>query len=102
MPYIDEDLRKRLDNYIRDLVVKIHTDINLKQKLEGVANYCISRFLYELILYDQPLSYANINKVMGILSCVEHEFYRRVAAEYEDKKALINGDVFIRKFGEDI
>jgi hypothetical protein len=41
------------------------------------------------------LSYKNINQAIGALECAKLELYRRVAAPYEDKKALINGDVYV-------
>jgi len=40
------------------------------------------------------LKYSNLNELIGVLECAKLELYRRVAAPYEDEKALINGDVF--------
>ena len=39
-------------------------------------------------------SYFSINEVIGALECAKQEFYRRVAAPYEDKKCQQNGDVY--------
>lgn len=33
-------------------------------------------------------------QILGVLSCVQQEFYRRVVAPYEDQKCRENGDVF--------
>jgi hypothetical protein len=38
--------------------------------------------------------YQQINDVLGALEGAKLEFYRRVAAPYEDKKIKENGDVF--------
>jgi hypothetical protein len=40
-----------------------------------------------------PLRYFHINKAVGVLECVKLEFYRRVAAPYEDEKIKESGDV---------
>jgi hypothetical protein len=39
------------------------------------------------------VSYTNINAVIGVLECVKLELYRRLAASYEDKKVVENGDI---------
>lgn len=51
----------------------------------------------ELIRYyvkAHGLSYKIINDVIGALEGAKLEFYRRVAAPYEDKKIKENGDVY--------
>ena len=40
------------------------------------------------------LSYATINDIVGALEGAKLEFYRRVAAPYEDKKIIENGDCY--------
>ena len=40
------------------------------------------------------LSYQTINDVLGALDGARAEFYRRVAAPYEDQKIKENGDVY--------
>lgn len=37
--------------------------------------------------------YQQIAEVMGALAATQAEFYRRVAADYEDTKMMENGDV---------
>ncbi|MCI0656857.1 MAG: hypothetical protein L0170_07275, partial [Acidobacteria bacterium] len=39
------------------------------------------------------LRFQVIAEVLGALSAADREFYRRVAAPYEDQKLLDNGDV---------
>jgi hypothetical protein len=70
---------------------------NLKERLPLVAgdlNYIISRICDEYIT-RRGLSYGAINEVMGVLTCVQTELYRRVAAPYEDKKCRENGEVYL-------
>ena len=39
-------------------------------------------------------SYSVINEAVGAIESAKMEFYRRVAAPYEDKKAIANGEVY--------
>ena len=39
------------------------------------------------------LRYFNINRAMGVLEACKLEYYRRVAAPYEDTMIQTNGDV---------
>ena len=68
--------------------------INLLKKqpvdsMDGELNYIITRILKEVY----PLRYFNINRAIGVLECCKLEYYRRVAAPYEDTKIEQNGDV---------
>lgn len=59
----------------------------------GELNYQITRLL---VNYTQQhtLKYKTINDVMGALEGAKAEYYRRVAAPYEDEKIIENGDVY--------
>lgn len=59
----------------------------------GELNYQITRLL---VNYTQThgLKYKSINDVMGALEGAKAEYYRRVAAPYEDLKILENGDAY--------
>lgn len=87
MPYIIPISRDGLDPTIDELSALIRTS--------GELNYTVTRLILNHLGYpDQPLSYPKINDVFGVIECVKHEIYRRVAAPYEDKKKQENGDVF--------
>lgn len=58
----------------------------------GELNYLITCLCHRYI-HDKGLRYDNINEVIGVLSCAKAEFYRMVAAKYEDQKRLANGSV---------
>lgn len=58
----------------------------------GELNYYLTRFLDTWLGDD--ICYAKLMAVIGTLECVKQEFYRRVAAPYEDRKMAENGDVY--------
>jgi hypothetical protein len=60
----------------------------------GDLNYAITKLCDDYIRLNGTLNYARINEVIGVLTCAKLEFYRRVAAGYENKKKLENGDVY--------
>jgi hypothetical protein len=86
MPYIKQESRDLLDGDIQQLVSKL--------TCAGDINYVFTCIL-QLYIRNKKLNYANINETIGALECCKLELYRRVAAIYEDQKALENGDVEI-------
>ena len=81
MPYVDRETRKRLD-------------AGGRPRTAGELNYCITKLVDEYTGTKGQLSYGIINEVMGVLDCARHEFYRRIAAPYEDRKIMENGEVY--------
>lgn len=92
----------------------------------GDVNYMITSLILRVWFTHQPVSYARINdivgvlttlrawqspptwtrneegiKVVGVLRCVDHEFMRRVHDIYEDGKIKDNGDVFESWLGKE-
>jgi len=59
----------------------------------GELNYLITTLALRYV-EQHGTSYATINAIVGALECAKQEFYRRVAAPYEEKKIAENGDVF--------
>jgi len=59
------------------------------EEVDGELNYVVTKILKEVY----PLRYFHINKAVGVLECIKLEFYRRVAAPYEDLKMKESGDV---------
>ena len=69
-------------------------------KTPGELNFLIHELIAQY-LNEKGLRYNTINDVVGVLSCVQAEFYRRIAAPYEDKKKAENGDIVLyHKYGE--
>ena len=81
MPYIKPEAREILSS---GLVVP---------RSGGELNYLITTLLTDYLL-AKGVSYQTINDCLGALSGATLEFYRRVAAPYEDLKIKENGDVY--------
>lgn len=62
----------------------------------GTLNFLITTLCDEYVSGDESekFNYHAINTVIGVLECVKMEFYRRLAAPYEDLKKEKNGDVY--------
>lgn len=96
MPYIKQEERDQIDPALEQLCSAL---IKAKDKegkyllfpTAGMLNYTISKLLSTMHPFP---TYNDINRVVGILECAKMEFYRRVAAPYEDVKAGVNGDVY--------
>ena len=80
MPYIK--MKRRSDIVSGDL-----------PQCEGELNYAIT-MLIKSYLNDQGKCYGTMNDIFGALEGAKLEFYRRVAAPYEDEKIKENGDVY--------
>ena len=61
--------------------------------MEGNLNYVFTRLLLSVYGDKDTTRYSNINDAMGLLECVKQEFYRKVAAPYEDQKEFDNGGI---------
>lgn len=59
----------------------------------GELNYFFT-IIAKAYLAKHGKSYQNINDILGALEGAKLEFYRRVAAPYEDTKIVENGDVY--------
>jgi predicted DNA-binding protein with PD1-like motif len=67
--------------------------VNMGAENPGDLNFL---FTHEIKKYMnlKGVSYRTINDVIGALEGAKLEFYRRVAAPYEDQKIQENGDVY--------
>ncbi|MCJ7770193.1 hypothetical protein MUP37_01300 [Candidatus Bathyarchaeota archaeon] len=87
MPYIKPENRKKYDTVLKELVSILKT--LPPEEVDGELNYVVTKILKGVY----PLRYYHINKAIGVLECAKLEFYRRVAAPYEDIKIRESGDV---------
>ncbi len=83
MPYIEQHVRMSLDPKIDAL----------RPDTAGDLNYVITRLCFSWFKRNGG-RYLQIAIVMGTFICAAFEFYRRVAAPYEDKKCAESGDVY--------
>lgn len=80
MPYIKQYLKDEIDH---DGLVDD----------PGKLNYKITTICDDYLSFHGK-TYSNINEIVGVLECAKMEFYRRIAAPYEDQKIRENGDVY--------
>ena len=59
----------------------------------GELNYVLTRVILGY-LEAAPEGYAHYNAVLGVLSAVSQELYRRRIVPFEEQKCRENGDVF--------
>lgn len=83
MPYIIAARRPQLDP----------TGVVSSAANVGELNFQITCLARQYIK-DNGLQYSSINDVLGALEGAKQEFYRRIAAPYEDIKIGQNGDVY--------
>jgi len=87
LPYIKLENRAKYEKALDELI-DILKSLPVEE-MDGELNYVLTKILKQIY----PLRYFHINKALGVLECVKLEFYRRVAAPYEDKKMKESGDV---------
>jgi hypothetical protein len=87
MPYIKPEKRLELDKIIGQIVS--HFEKVEDKDRDGQLNYLFTKTLKSLY---RP-SYFNYERIMGLLACIQHEFYRRWISPYEDSKTKEHGDI---------
>jgi len=111
MPYIKNEEREEINKAVVGLANMITKGdryagdpLERAYWIDGRTNYAISMLLGYLYHYppslviDDPKTplrnrYGNYERAMGLLSCIQQEFYRRKVAEYENLKIDENGDL---------
>ena len=86
MPYIRQAAKNRFNEVLLQLNKSLPADV-------GELNYLITKICDRYLTVKNP-SHAVINEIVGVVECVKQEFYRRIAAKFEDKKRNLNGDVY--------
>jgi len=92
MPYIQQEIRWKIDNEIDTLIYQLEK--MSYDDLDGVVNYIISRIINRF--YNKP-SYRTISRGKAVLEDAKDEFNRRVMIPYEEKKIAENGDIYCKK-----
>lgn len=90
MPYIKQEDRAKIDPELFELIGAIDQAYP-DGAPAGVLNYIVTRLMLNT---TRKLSYARINELVGMLSCAQAEYYRRVATSYENQKITDHGDVY--------
>jgi len=97
MPYIAPQHRQDLDPLIDELadcIVGGAREYGYDGAFAGFLNYACTRLALE-VAHRQfgPLRYWLIAMITGTFNNLADEFYRRVAAPYEDKQIARSGDL---------
>ncbi len=80
MPYIDKKTRRFLDE-------------GGTPQNAGELNYELTRTIQDY-MFQKGESYQTYNDILGVLTAIPLELYRRWIAPYEDKAIKRNGDVY--------
>lgn len=88
MPYIKPNDRECFDPHIGQLIRSLTYN---RQWTAGELNYIISSIVWDL--FKDKQKYQTANDIVGALTNVQLEFYRRMVAPYEDEKISENGDI---------
>jgi hypothetical protein len=87
LPYVKAEKRVKYEKVLHELVGILKS--LPPEEVDGELNYVVTKILKGVY----PLKYYHLNKAIGVLECIKLEFYRRVAAPYEDVKIKESGDV---------
>jgi len=87
MPYVKPEKRVELNRLVEQ-ILKYFEIVEDKDR-DGQLNYLFTKILKSLY---EP-SYINFERIMGLLTCIQHEFYRRWVSPYEDSKMKKHGDI---------
>ncbi len=87
LPYIKVGNRSKYNKVLKELLETLKA--LPPEEVDGELNYVVTKILKEVY----PLRYFHINKAIGVLECIKLEYYRRIAAPYEDSKIQESGDV---------
>lgn len=91
-PYICKEHRDAVDDLIENLAERVKELGKDETERAGILNYVVTRLTLALIPQDK---YWKIALTAGIFSNLANEFYRRLAAPYEDKKIKEHGDLVL-------
>ncbi|HOV88660.1 MAG TPA: hypothetical protein PLB74_01180 [Candidatus Paceibacterota bacterium] len=101
MPYIKKEVRQKLDPKIDELVNAIAEEAQKddpKTTFIGILNYTFTTTALKTTkkLFGQ-LRYWIIASLTGLFHNLADEFYRRLAAPYEEEQIKKNGDIELYK-----
>jgi len=86
MPYIKKENRTKFD------IQKLQKT-GLTCENAGDLNYVLTVIILSYLNKKGLARYQDYNDVLGVLTAIIQELYRRYVAPYEDKKIVENGDV---------
>ena len=90
MPYIKTEKRNKITPVVHGPEGKVEMRAI---DCAGDLNYAFTMLALDYVKH-KGLCYQTINDIVGAFVCAKDEFQRRVTADYENKKAEENGDVY--------
>lgn len=95
MPYVEKGVRAMLDPAIDSLHQSI---VNLKlddemTNVEACTSYVFSRLLLMVYGDRDTVTDSDITDALGVLSCVQSEYYRKVVTPHADQQEFDNGSI---------
>lgn len=94
MPYIDPEMRKKIDPWIDQAAVQIK-EIAAAAKYDGAFAGLLNYACTTLALKVNPARrYWSIALITGVFKNIADEFYRRFGVPYEDEMIEKNGDCY--------
>jgi hypothetical protein len=107
MPYITPQQREKLDPFIDQLAQAISAESQEtgdRAAFAGLLNYACTRLALSIVRRRfGPMRYWLIALLTGVFKNIADEFYRRVAAPYEDVQMAKSGDVDLyREYQKDL
>ena len=91
MPYISKEAREAINEQLEPFL-KYVTSMKHSYRAGNTGN--LNYVLTKIILATEPENYEEYNAILGILTTIQHELYRRRIAKYEEEKISKNGDVY--------
>jgi len=90
MPYVKREIRRHLAKWLDGLILNLVNLTSSGTRNSGVVTYVIYKILVDI--YGRG-NYERRSNALKVLESVKLEFYRKILAPYEDKKAEENGDI---------
>ena len=87
MPYISKERQAEIDPKILEMIQSIGLIKN-----SGELNYIFTQIAIGAL--HPQYQYEDLNRIMGVFSCAQSEYYRRMVVPYEETKRIENGDVY--------
>ncbi len=97
MPYIPVEQRKACDGLIDELagqIVRLAEESGSDGAFAGLLNYACTRLALQIVRRRfGSMRYWLIAMLTGVFKNIADEFYRRLAAPYEERQMAKSGDV---------
>lgn len=88
MPYINQTQRDRIRSEL-DALIEVLNDAG-SQEIDGLLNYVFTMIVLR-VMGKNGWRYQMLARAVGLFECAKLEFYRKIAAPYEEDAIEKNG-----------